>query len=185
MVTGRNLITWVKKRKFNKLIQDNLDSLLQLAYMRCGNKELAEDLVQDTCIKAYNSFLTKETIENPKAWLYRILINTHIDYTRKKQFQTAEIEGFDFPDYKSPSQNIESSGFFNDLKEVLKEIEQEQRIVVYLSDIKEYSYKDISLMLEIPIGTVMSRLHRARQTLKKKLLEKGYAKEYASGRIKS
>jgi len=179
------LITWVKKTKFNKLIQDNLDSLLKLAYMRCGNKELAEDLVQDTCIKAYNSFLSKDTVENPKAWLYRILINTHIDHTRKKQFQTSDIGDFDLPDYKSPSQNIESSSFFNDLTEVLKEIEPDQRIVFYLSDIKEHSYKDISSMLDIPIGTVMSRLHRARQIIKKKLTEKGYAKEYAAGQVKS
>lgn len=149
--------------------------------MRCANKELAEDLVQETCIKAYNSYLEKEEIQNPKAWLFRILINTHIDYTRKKQLSTTDIEELEFIDKKTPLNNVEANYFFKELSEALKELEPEQRIVVYFSDIKEYSYKEISELLEIPLGTVMSRLYRARQTLRKKLQEKGYSKEYAKG----
>ena len=179
------MITWLRKNKFNKLIQENLDGLLQLAYMRTSNKELAEDLVQDTCIKAYNSYLEKEEIENPKSWLYRILINTHIDYTRKKHLNLVNIEDVDLPDNVNPSKDIETNIFFKDLGTALKKLEPEQRIVIYLSDINEYSYKEIANLLEVPIGTVMSRLHRARQSLRKLLNEKGYSRTYTESGEKS
>lgn len=142
------------------------------------NRELAEDLVQDTCIKAYNSYLQKGEIENPKSWLYRILINTHIDYTRKKQLNLIDIADVDLADNKTPYKDIETNVFFKDLGSALNKLEPEQRIVIYLSDINEYSYKEISEMLSIPIGTVMSRIHRARQNLRKLLSEKGYSKSY-------
>lgn len=176
------MITWVKKRKFDNILNEYLDNLLQFAYMRCGNKELAEDLVQDTCVRAYQSYISKnEEIINIKSWLFKILINTHIDHTRKKQFNTVEIEDFDFADRKSPSDDLENNIFFTDLKVALKQLDKDQRIVVYLSDINEYSYKEISELLDIPLGTVMSRLHRARQTLRKSLSEKGYSKSSTGG----
>lgn len=145
--------------------------------MRCTNKHLAEDLVQETCIKAYRSYLEKEEIEKPLPWLYRILINTHIDFTRKKQPDTTELEKYEFVDKKNPYCDIESNFFFKDLNEALKQLEPEQRVVVFLSDVNEYSYKEIAELLNIPLGTVMSRLHRARQTLRKLLTEKGYSRE--------
>ncbi len=145
--------------------------------MRCANKELAEDLVQEACMKAYKSYLEKDDIENPKSWLFRILINTHIDYTRKKQLETIDVENFEFVDKKNPMSSVESNYFFNDLNEALKQLEPEQREVVYLSDVNEYSYKEIAGLLAIPTGTVMSRLHRGRQALRKVLTQKGYAKE--------
>lgn len=172
------MITWMKKKKFDGILHEYLGSLFQLAYMRCGNKELAEDLVQDTCIKAYQSYISKnEEILNVKSWLFRILINTHIDYTRKKQFNTVEIEDFDFTDNKSPSTNLENNVFFEDLKFALKELDKDQRVIIYLSDINEYSYKEISELLNVPLGTVMSRLHRARHSVRKSLSKKGYAEK--------
>ncbi len=144
--------------------------------MRTSSKELAEDLVQETCIKAYNSYMQKGEIQNSKSWLYRILINTHIDYTRKKQLTLVDIDEVTLSDYKGPSKDVETIAFFKDLTEALKKLEPEQRIVIYLSDINEHSYKEISELLEVPIGTVMSRLHRARQALRKSLTEKGYSK---------
>ncbi len=171
------MIVWLKKRRFNKLIQEYLDGLLQLAYMRCANKELAEDLVQEACIKAYKSYIDKEEIANPKAWLFRILINTHIDHVRKKQLEIADLDNFEFVDKRNPSQDTESNYFFKDLNYALKQLEPEQRVVAYLADVNEYSYKEIAELLEVPLGTVMSRLHRARQTLRKILASKGYAKE--------
>lgn len=176
------MITWVKKKKFDGILHEYLDNLFQLAYMRCGNRELAEDLVQDTCIKAYQSYISKnEEITNAKSWLFRILINTHIDYTRKKQFNTIEIEDFDFVDKKSPSEDLERNVFYGDLRTALKELDKDQRVIIYLSDINEYSYKEISELIKIPLGTVMSRLHRARQTLRKSLSKKGYSESLKSG----
>lgn len=170
------MITWLKKRRFEKLIEEHLDSLVQLAYMKCKSKELAEDLVQDACAKAYESYMNKDNIENPKAWIFKILINTHIDYTRKKQLNTTEIENYDFADYKTPDKEVESNIFFKDLNDSLNILDIDQRTVIYLSDINEYSYKEIAELLNVPLGTVMSRIHRARQTLRKILTEKGYSK---------
>ena len=150
---------------------------MQLAYMRCANKELAEDLVQETCLKAYKSYIERnEEVENPKAWLSKILVNTHIDYTRKKQPNSVNLEEVDIPVTENPTKNIETNIFFKDLEIALKQLEPEQRVVVYLSDVNEYTYKEIANFLEIPLGTVMSRLHRARQTLRKHLTEKEYMK---------
>lgn len=171
-----NFLYLSKKKKFADLISENIDNLYKLAYMRCKDRELAEDLVQDACLKAYNSYIAKDEIQNPKAWLNRILINTHIDYTRKKQPQIIEIEHLDFVDKKDPSKEAELSFFYKHLHQALLNLDEEQRIVVYLSDVKEYTYKEISEILEIPIGTVMSRLHRARQSLRTLLIELGYSK---------
>lgn len=174
------MISCLKKRKFTKLIKEYLDSMYQLAYMRCGNKELAEDLVQEASIKAYKSYLDKNEreITNPKGWLYRILINTHIDFTRKKQQNLLDISEFDISYYENKSKDIDSSIFFKDLKEALKTLDPEQRVVIYLCDVNEYSYKEIAEVLDIPLGTVMSRLHRARQSLRKILSKKEFTKEY-------
>ena len=178
------MILWFKKIKFEKIVQDNLDSLVQLAYMKCKNKELAEDLVQEVCIKAYQSFLRKESnneeLVNPKAWLFKILINTHIDFVRKKQLETIEIDSLDVEDKKDSIRSVETSLFFKDLNKALDKLDPNQRIVVYLADINEYSYTEISNLLDIPIGTVTSRLYRARQALRKLLTESGYSKEYAN-----
>ncbi len=175
------MIIWLKKKAFEKLVEEHLDSLVQFAYMRCKNQELAEDLVQDALIKAYDSFISKDKIENPKSWLYKILINTHIDFTRKKQFVFEEVETFDFPDNKTPDKEIESKVFFKDLDASLNKLDEDQRTIIYFSDINEYSYKEISELLGIPLGTVMSRLHRARQSLRKHLTEQGYSKKSISG----
>lgn len=176
---SNNLADRQKKKKFNELIQDHLDSLLQLAIMRCGNKELAEDLVQDSCLKAYNSFMKKDEISNPKSWLFRILINTHIDYTRKKQLPISDVENLEFASFAEPSKDAERNAFYKDLDKALNELEPDQKTVVYLSDVQEYSYKEIAEIIEIPIGTVMSRLHRARQSLRKILTREGYSDKFA------
>ena len=172
------MFSFLKRKSFEKLVQVHLDSLMQLAYMKCKNRELAEDLVQETCIKAYNSFLKKhEEIKNPKAWLFKILINTHIDFTRKKQLSIVELEAIDLEDQKDSSAGNDVAFFYKDLNEALKHLKPEQRIIVYLADVDEYSYKEISELLDIPMGTVMSRLYNARQNLRKLLVQKGYTKE--------
>lgn len=172
------MFSWLKRRSFEKLLQVHLDSLMQLAFMKCKNRELAEDLVQETCIKAYNSFLQKhEEIKNTKAWLFKILINTHIDYTRKRQLNTVELDTVDIGEEGSASTVSEVAFFYKDLDEALKKLKPEQRVIIYLADVDEYSYKEISEILDVPMGTVMSRLFNARQNLRKLLIEKGYTKE--------
>lgn len=176
--TRNNLITWWKKKRFGKIIQENLDCLWKLAYMKCQNKEIAEDLVQDACAKAYKYFLeTDEIIENPKGWLSKILLNTHIDYTRKKYFESVDINKIEITDSTNVSKEVETNIFFGELHKVLKELKPEQREIIVLKDVEEHSYKEISEFLNIPLGTVMSRLHTARQILRKLLTQKGYSRE--------
>lgn len=180
--TRNNLITWLKKKRFGKIVQENLGCLWKLAYMKCQNKEIAEDLVQDTCAKAYKYFTeTDEVIENPKGWLSKILLNTHIDYTRKKYFEAVDIDKIEITDSKNLSEEVETNIFFGELHKVLKELKPEQREIIVLKDVEERSYKEISELLSIPLGTVMSRLHTARQTLRKLLTQKGYSKEEEGG----
>lgn len=178
MKQRNSLINWLKKKRFASIIQENLDSLWKLAYMKCQNKEIAEDLVQDTCAKAYKYFLeTDAAIENPKGWLSKILLNTHIDYTRKKHFESVDINKVELVDSKSVNEAIETNIFFGDLHKILKELKPEQREIIVLKDVEEHSYKEISDLLNIPLGTVMSRLHGSRQILRKLLVQHGYSKE--------
>ncbi len=155
---------------------------MQLAYMKCKNKELAEDLVQETCLKAYRSYLTKnqeakEELKNPKAWLFKILVNTHIDYARKKQLDLIDINGLELADKKDTISQIESNFFFENLNNILNELEPEYRVIIYLADVDKYSYKEIAELLKVPMGTVTSRLYRARHALRELLTEKGYSRE--------
>src|SRR3989338_6638349 len=174
----KTLIIWLKKRKFGKIIQENLDSLWKLAYMKCQNKDVASDLVQDTCLKAYEAYTKKdEFIESPKRWLSKILLNTYIDYTRKKHFETVDIESIEVRDKKNFVEETEANIFFKELQEVLNKLKPEQREIVFLKDVDDYSYKEISELLNIPLGTVMSRLHTARQALRKLLIQEGYSQE--------
>ncbi len=153
---------------------------MQLAYMRCKNKELAEDLVQETCLKAFRSYLTKngeDEIKNPKAWLFKILVNTHLDYQKKKRFDMVDISEFDFADKKNTLSEVESNFFFEKLNGVLNELDSDHRTIIYLADVENYSYKEIADLLDVPLGTVTSRLYRARHALRKLLNEKGYSRE--------
>ncbi len=181
------LFKWTKANKFNNLLSEYIDSLLQFAYARCQDKLLAEDLVQETCIKAYKAYLSKdEEILKPREWLFKILINTHISYLRKKQVQI--IEDFDFNSYEI-SNNSDSNVDFDeeisiellreDLCSALGELGVEQRSAIYLIDIKGLSFKEASDLLGIPFGTLTSRLHRGRQKLKNLLKKTGNYELYA------
>ncbi len=177
------MLNWLKKLKFEKIVRGNLKNLMQLAYMKSKDRDLAEDLVQETCLKAYNAFLQlkpSEEIQNPKSWLFKILINTHIDYVRKKRFDTVEINSIDIEDKKDGISQIETSHFFKDLNGALNKLEPQYRVVIYLADVNQYSYIEISDMLGVSVSAVTSRLHRARQALRMLLTQSGYSQEYLS-----
>lgn len=158
--------------------------LYSAALRMTRNASDAEDLVQETYLKAYRSFGGFEQGTNLRAWLYRILTNTYINEYRARQ-RRPEIEDVeDVEDlylYRrfagvdgtvSPSAEEEVIGAIHDdaIKSALESLPDTYRIAVMLSDIEGFSYKEMAEILEIPPGTVMSRLHRGRKALQKALL---------------
>ena len=144
----------------------------------------AEDLVQETYLKAYRSFEGFESGTNLRAWLFRILTNTFINTYRAKQRRPVDTDLDDVEDlymYKrigalqSASRSAEDQMFdlFTDdeVKGALEALPDSFRVPVLLADVEDFSYKEIAEMLDIPIGTVMSRLHRGRKAMQKALVD--------------
>jgi RNA polymerase sigma-70 factor (ECF subfamily) len=142
----------------------------------------AEDVVQETFLKAYRAYGSYTEGTNLKAWLYRILTNTYINKYRKAQRRPSEVELGELQDlylYKrlgeasGASQSAEADmldAFVDtDVIDALESLPETFRLPVLLADIDGFAYKEIAEMLDIPIGTVMSRLHRGRKALQRKL----------------
>ena len=164
-----------------------MDQLYAAALRYTKNPEDARDLVQDTYLKAFNSFHQFEEGTNLRAWLYRVLtttfINTYRKDQRRPQLSAGELEDWQLAKAQSHTSDLgksaEAEALENlpdsDIKRALQEIPEEFRIAVYLADVEGFSYKEIADIVDVPAGTVMSRLHRGRKLLREKLAD--YAKE--------
>jgi RNA polymerase sigma-70 factor, ECF subfamily len=177
--------------QFAEQAMEHTAGLYSAALRMTRNPSDAEDLVQETYLKAYRSFGSFEEGTNLRAWLYRILTNTYINAYRSKQRRPEEQELDDIEDlylYRrigalesavaSRSAEDQLMDLFTDgeVKDAIEALPETFRIAVYLADVEGFSYKEIAEMLDIPIGTVMSRLHRGRKAMQKALYE------YASAR---
>ena len=164
-----------------------MDQLYAAALRYTKNPEDARDLVQDTYLKAFNSFHQFEEGTNLRAWLYRVLtttfINTYRKDQRRPQLSAGELEDWQLAKAQSHTSDLGKSAEVealeslpdSDIKRALQEIPEEFRITVYLADVEGFSYKEIADIVDVPAGTVMSRLHRGRKLLREKLAD--YAKE--------
>jgi RNA polymerase sigma-70 factor (ECF subfamily) len=143
------------------------------AYVLTHNREDALDLLQDTLLKAYRFWDTLEPETNYKAWLSRIMLNSFINDYRKKKHQPEKVEFNDelvgiIPRSLDSSANLQET-LSDEVYDALYRIQEDFREVLILCDIDGLTYEEISEALGIPVGTVRSRLHRARQWLQKEL----------------
>ncbi len=160
--------------------------LYSAALRMTRNPADAEDVVQETFLKAYRAYHTFQAGTNLKAWLYRILTNTYINRYRKQQRRPSEVELGDLEDFYLFKRLGESGGagaersaeeealdrFVDaDVRAALEALPENFRLPVLLADVDGFSYKEIAEIMDVPIGTVMSRLHRGRKALQKRLWE--------------
>ncbi len=175
-----------KAEIFNNEFLPHADALYNFAYHLTYRESYAQDLVQDTFLKAYRFIESYKQGTNAKAWLFRILKNGFINDYRKKSRQPNQVEleefnTFDETHDQGRVQHIDlRDEIFQDMlgdeiTQAINELPVDFRTVILLCDVEGFSYEEIANILEIPIGTVRSRLHRGRKMLKEKLLE--YAQE--------
>ncbi len=164
-----------------------MPALYAAAVRMTRNPSDAEDLVQETYLRAYRAYRTFEEGTNLRAWLYRILTNTFINSYRAKKRRPEQSDVEDVEElylYKRAGNLAQGVGrsaeeelldHFTDadVKAAVDELPEQFRLAVLLADVEGFSYKEISDILDVPIGTVMSRLHRGRRALQKALLEYG------------
>jgi RNA polymerase sigma-70 factor (ECF subfamily) len=178
------------KEQFTSDAMQYAPQLFSTALRMTRNRSDAEDLVQETYIKGWRSFHTFEKGTNLRAWLFRIMTNTYINKYNAQKRKGTEVELDDVEElflYKrlgsidqsqlSSSAEDQMLNLFTDdeVKNALESLPEDFRVPVLLSDVDGFAYKEIAEMLEIPIGTVMSRLHRGRKAMQKMLYE--YARE--------
>ena len=176
------------QERFEELAMEHMPSLYTAALRMTRNTSDAEDLVQETYLKAYRAFHTFQEGTNLKAWLYRILTNTFINTYRAKKRRPDEsnidelenlylyrrlggLEGATAG--RSAEEEVLDKFTESEVKEAIEVLPEQFRLAVLLGDVEGFSYKEIAEILEIPIGTVMSRLHRGRRALQKRLYEFG------------
>ena len=158
--------------------------LYSAALRMTRNPADAEDLVQETFLKAYRGYHTFEEGTNLKAWLYRILTNSYINRYRKQSRRPTEVELGELEDLylyrrlksgagdgatRSAEEAVLESFVDEDVREAVESLPEHFRMPVLLADVEGFSYKEIADIMDVPIGTVMSRLHRGRKALQKRL----------------
>jgi RNA polymerase sigma-70 factor, ECF subfamily len=172
--------------KFSEQAMEYAPQLYTAAARMTRNSADAEDLVQETYLKAYRSFHTFDDGSNLRAWLYRILTNTFINSYRAKQRRPQESDLAEVEDLylyrrigalesamaaRSAEDQLMDLFTDDEVKLAIEKLPVNFRLPVLLADVEEFSYKEIAEMLDIPIGTVMSRLHRGRKAMQKELYE--------------
>lgn len=178
-----------KQEDFEEEIVPHLDALYNFALRLTSDPNDAEDLVQDTIVKAYRFFSSYEKGTNAKAWLFRILKNSYINNYRKKSKQPNQVDYDEVATFyetiraeRTDTSDLENRMFRelidDDISQALEELPEDFRTVVLLCDVEGFTYEEIANMLDVPIGTIRSRLHRGRNLLKAQLMEYAQKRGY-------
>ena len=171
-----------KQDDFQEEIIPHLDAMYTFALRLTSDPNDAEDLVQDTIVKAYRFFSSYEKGTNAKAWLFRILKNSYINNYRKKSKQPSQVDYDEVSSFyetiradRTDTSDLEDRMFRelidDDISNALEQLPEDFRTVVLLCDVEGFTYEEIANMLDVPIGTIRSRLHRGRNLLKAELME--------------
>ncbi|GAA0188556.1 sigma-70 family RNA polymerase sigma factor [Fulvivirga kasyanovii] len=175
-----------KERTFEKEFLPHIDSMYNFAYRLTFDEDDAKDLVQDTYLKAYRFIESFEKGTNAKAWLFRILKNSFINDFRKKSKQPSKVDYQEVETFYN-SEDVDQSittdlrietvqdMIGDEISNALNSLDVDFRTVIILCDLEGFKYDEMAKILDIPIGTVRSRLHRARNLLKERLSD--YAKK--------
>jgi RNA polymerase sigma-70 factor (ECF subfamily) len=172
--------------EFNKEALPHMRVLYNYAYKNAGNKADAEDLLQETYLRAYRFFDKYEKGTNCRAWLFRIMRNLYLNDCTKNNVERgmldySEIENFyeniksDYTENTDFQEKIFSNLLDDDMTEAINSLQSEFKTVIILCDLEGFSYDEIANFTQCPIGTIRSRLHRARKVLRQKLSD--YAKK--------
>jgi RNA polymerase sigma-70 factor (ECF subfamily) len=186
ILPGATVLAMADRSQFTDQAMEYMPALYTAALRMTRNPADAEDLVQETFLKAYRAFGSFEEGTNLKAWLYRILTNTFINSYRaaKRRPEKADVEDIeDLYLYKrlgelsaigagrSAEDELLERITDDEVKRAIESLPESFRIAVLLADVEGFSYKEIADITDVPIGTVMSRIHRGRRALQKALLE--------------
>jgi len=174
-----------KPARFEQLVQPHLEAMYRFAFRLSGQQHDAEDLVQDVVVKLYPRLEELEGIEQLRPWLNRVLYRHFIDQVRRKgrradrpvsdvvepDQQASFLDSY-ASDVPELSEQISAERLKPVMDSVIQELSPELRTLMLLHDVDGWSQEEIACVLEIPVGTVKSRVHRCRASLKKKLLER-------------
>ena len=171
------------------------DQLFKTALRLARNSEDAEDLLQDTYMKAYRHYASFSPGTNLKAWLFKILKNTFINEYRRRKQLPAQVDFAELEETfesavlptnpsatRNPEEELVEATLDGEVRGALRALPHNYKVVVLLADIEGYAYKEIADILAIPVGTVMSRLYRGRRLLEAALLSYGVRYNYLHGR---
>ncbi len=183
MAEPRTNLKEADKERFQADALPLLDSLYASALRMTRNPADAEDLVQETMLRAYRSFDRFEPGTNLKAWLFRIMTNAYINTYRKKQREPKKVSADEVEDFdlyrelkdhgtefsETPESIVLDSLVDSDILDAIDDLPEQFRLAVLLSDVEGFSYAEMAEIMDVPLGTVMSRLHRGRKALQKRL----------------
>lgn len=164
------MATWFAQRRLRQQVCELRPQMYRMAFAWCHDAALADDLVQEAMMKALTRLKSLQDENALKSWVFRILTNCYRDWGRRQK-DTVDVDSMDLTGEDCPERQTERNRLISEVHRAMAELSTDHRQVVSLVDLEGFAYAEVSEILDVPIGTVMSRLSRARTQLRKVLLE--------------